>query len=194
MAATKIFFITWFSSFTPSKALKDYSDDSQKTSRNTLDKSSNAFYARQYFRQDFHEVFRSLLPKVVQILDMYFVFFRSESDFGKLLRRLSEDFLKSSNPFYAIRLPTKSSGAKSSGSLLKSSAQNMSQTFEDFSKESWKTLGRLLKDFLGSLLMYFMLEDFPRSLREVFRSLLPKVGQMNDVKWSPSLSMLRNDI
>ena len=31
-----------------------------------------------------------------------------------------------------------------------------------------ETLGRLLADFLRSLLMYFMLEDFPRSLREVF--------------------------
>ena len=30
-----------------------------------------------------------------------------------------------------------------------------------------ETLGRLLADFLRSLLMYFMLEDFPRSLRKV---------------------------
>ncbi|WZZ27347.1 hypothetical protein YC2023_010748 [Brassica napus] len=31
------------------------------------------------------------------------------------------------------------------------------------------------EDFLESLLMHFMLEDFPRSLQEVFRNLLPKV-------------------
>ena len=70
----------------------------------------------------------------------------------------------------------------------------MSQTLEDFSENSCKTLGKLLEDFLGSLLMYFMLEDFPRSLREVLQSLLLKVVQKNDVNWGPNLSMLRNDI
>ena len=71
---------------------------------------------------------------------------------------------------------------------------DLSPTLKDFLEDSWKTLERLLKDFLESFLMYYMLEDFSRNLREVFRSLLPKVVQKNDVKWSPSLSMLRNDI
>ncbi|KAG5396836.1 hypothetical protein IGI04_018650 [Brassica rapa subsp. trilocularis] len=52
--------------------------------------------------------------------------------------------------------------------------------------EDSEILGRLLANFVISLLMYFMLEDFPRSLREVFQSLMSKVVQMNDVKWSPS--------
>ncbi|KAL0771804.1 hypothetical protein Bca101_036955 [Brassica carinata] len=72
------------------------------------------------FPRNLQEVFRSLLPNVVQILDI------SESDFGKLLRNLLEDYWKtlgrllgkSSNVFYGRRLP-----AKSSESLPKSSVQ-----------------------------------------------------------------------
>ena len=41
------------------------------------------------------------------------------------------------------------------------------QIWVRFWKTSQKTLGRLSEDFLGSLIMYFMLDDFPRSLREV---------------------------
>ncbi|KAG5382928.1 hypothetical protein IGI04_034398 [Brassica rapa subsp. trilocularis] len=41
-------------------------------------------------------------------------------------------------------------------------------------KTSQKTLGRLSKDFLGSFLMYFRLDDFPRSLREVFEVFCPR--------------------
>ena len=108
---------------------------------------------------------------------------------------------KSSNAFYARRRPTKSSGS------LPSLNMQIFQIWVRLWKISRKTLGRLLetirrlladsetlKRLLRSLLMYFMLEDFPRGLREVFQSLLSKVVQMNDVKWSPSLSMLRNDI
>ena len=63
--------------------------------------------------------------------------FRSESDFGRLLRRLS--------------------------------------------KYSRKTLKRLLEDFLGSLLLHFMLEDVPWSLQEVFLCFMPKVVQNLDM-------------
>ncbi|KAG5385035.1 hypothetical protein IGI04_036505 [Brassica rapa subsp. trilocularis] len=72
---------------------------------------------------------------------------------------------------------------KSSGSLPK------------FWKTSGIILGRLSdsEDFLGNL-MYFMPEDFPRSLQKFFQSLLSKVVQRDDVKWSPNLSMLRNNI
>ena len=40
---------------------------------------------------------------------------------------------------------------------------------------------RLWEDFLGSLLMNFMLEDVPRSLQEVIRNFLPKVVQILDM-------------
>ncbi|KAG5400299.1 hypothetical protein IGI04_014906, partial [Brassica rapa subsp. trilocularis] len=99
------------------QTLKNFSEDSRKTSRNSLHKSSNTFYARSL-----QEVF---CPKR-----------------------------------YKFRICT-----------------------------LCKTLGRLSKDSRktswGSLLMYFML---------VFRSLLSKMVQRNDVKWSPNLSMLRNHI
>ena len=63
----------------------------------------------------------------------------------------------------------------------------LSQTFEDFSEDSWKTLGRLLGKYSNVL--------YARRLpTKSSGSLLPKVVQMNDVKWSPNLSMLRNDI
>ncbi|KAG5400800.1 hypothetical protein IGI04_015407, partial [Brassica rapa subsp. trilocularis] len=82
-------------------------------------------------------------------------FFRSELDFGRLPN-------KSSNAFYARRFFT-----KSSGSLLKSSAKSdLSQTLEDFTDDSWKTLRRLSEDFLGSLQIRFMLEDFVGTLQE----------------------------
>ncbi|KAF3547085.1 hypothetical protein DY000_02007481 [Brassica cretica] len=119
-------------------------------------------------------------------------------DFSKTFGRLLKDSRKTPRKtsrqvfyaFYSRRLPT-----KFSRSLMKSYGQSdLSPTLKDFLEDSWKTLERLLKDFLGSFLMYYMLEDFSRNLREVFRSLLPKVVQKNDVKWSPSLSMLRNDI
>ncbi|KAG5393365.1 hypothetical protein IGI04_023328 [Brassica rapa subsp. trilocularis] len=115
---------------------------------------------------------------MVQVMD---IFFRSKSHFGKFLRRLSEDFLKNLLMDFMLE-----DFVGSPRSLLKSYAQNLSQTLEDFSEDSWKTLKRLLEDFLGSLLMYF--------IREVFRSLLSKVVQKNDVKWISSLYMLRNDI
>ena len=57
----------------------------------------------------------------------------------------------------------------------------LSQTLEEFSEDSWKTLGRLSEDFLRSLLMHFMLEDVPRSLQEVFQSFLLKVIQILDM-------------
>ncbi|KAG5393257.1 hypothetical protein IGI04_023220 [Brassica rapa subsp. trilocularis] len=80
--------------------------------------------------------------------------------------------------------------------ILEDFSRNLQEVFRSLPTKviSYKTLGKLLKHFLGIFLMYFMLQDFSRNLREVFRSLLPKVVQRNDVKWSPSLSMLRNDI
>ncbi|KAG5392763.1 hypothetical protein IGI04_022726 [Brassica rapa subsp. trilocularis] len=54
-----------------------------------------------------------------------------------------------------------------SRSLPKYSVQNfsdLSPTLENFSKDFWKTLGRLL----AKLLIHFMLEDFPQSFQEVF--------------------------
>ncbi|WZY77627.1 hypothetical protein YC2023_024011 [Brassica napus] len=100
------------------QTLKNFSE---KTSRNTLGKSSNAFYARR------------LLPKSSA---------QNGTNFGYVLctlENLSEDSWKtlgrllgkSSNALYAIRLST-----KSSGSLMKSSAQ----------KEYWKILRRLFED------------------------------------------------
>ncbi|WZZ52774.1 hypothetical protein YC2023_052881 [Brassica napus] len=69
----------------------------------------------------------------------------------------------------------------------KALATHLSQTFEDFSEDSWKILRRLL----GKSSNVFN----PRRLPTKFSvSLLPKVVQRNDVEWSPSLSMLRNDI
>ncbi|KAG5399665.1 hypothetical protein IGI04_014272, partial [Brassica rapa subsp. trilocularis] len=91
--------------------------------------------------------------------------FAGFSDLRQILKDFSEDFRttsqntlgKCSNAFYARRLPT-----KSSGSLPTSYAESdLSQTLEKFSEDSWKTLGRLSEDFLGSFLMYFMLDDFP---------------------------------
>ncbi|WZZ39717.1 hypothetical protein YC2023_035976 [Brassica napus] len=120
------------------------------------------------FPQSLQEVFRSLLPKV------------------KTLGRLSEDFLGSLLMHFMLEDVPQSLQEVFQSFLLK-------VTLEDFSEDSW-TLGRLLEDFSRSLLMYFMPEDVPQSLREVFRSLLPKVVQRNDVKWSPCLSMLKNDI
>ncbi|WZZ33724.1 hypothetical protein YC2023_017125 [Brassica napus] len=110
---------------------------------------------------------------------------QSGTNFEKVLGRLLEDF--SGNLLMHFMLED------FPRSILKSSAQNMCQTLENFSENSWKTLRRLFEDFLGSLLMYFMLEAFPRSFRKVFQSLLPKVVQRNDVKWSPSLSIKQNN-
>ncbi|WZY94156.1 hypothetical protein YC2023_066485 [Brassica napus] len=69
---------------------------------------------------------------------------------------------------------------------------DLRQILEDFWDNSWKTLGKLSKDFrktLGRLsedflgnLLYFILEDFPLSLQKVFQSLLPKVVQRDVVK------------
>ena len=86
-------------------------------------------------------------------------------DSWKILRGLLE---KSSNAFYARRRSTKSSG--SFPKFVYAEFSDMSSTLENFSENSWKTLrncqktlgrlknlGRLLADFLGSLLMYFML-------------------------------------
>ncbi|KAG5378557.1 hypothetical protein IGI04_026399, partial [Brassica rapa subsp. trilocularis] len=118
-------------------------------------------------------------------------------DFWKTLRRLPKKY---SNVFYARKRLTKSSGSlqevfrKSSGSLPKFSAQSYTNCGYKTFGRLFETLGRLLADFLRSLLMYFMLEDFSRSLQEAFQSLMPKVVQRNDVKWRPSLSMLRDDI
>ncbi|KAG5410628.1 hypothetical protein IGI04_006947 [Brassica rapa subsp. trilocularis] len=113
-------------------------------------------------------------------------------DSWKTLRRLLGKF---SNAFYARRRPT-----KSLRSLPKFSAQsytNFGYTLKDFSEDSWKTL-RNSRKTLGRLLEkscnVFYARRLPRSLREFFQSLLPKVVQRNDVKWRPSLSMLRNDI
>ncbi|WZZ03526.1 hypothetical protein YC2023_089447 [Brassica napus] len=132
-------------------------------------------------------------PKFNQMQTYLKVFeFVGFSDLRETLKDFSEDSRKtfqntlgkSSNAFYARRLST-----KSSGSLPKSSAQ--SGTNFGYS-EFGKLLRRLLENFLGTLLMYFVLDDFPRSIREVFRSLLSKVVQKNDVKWSPSLSITHN--
>ena len=60
------------------------------------------------------------------------------------------------------------------------------QILEDFWDNSWKTLGRLLRKYSNVF--------YARSLEKVFQSLMPKVVQRDDVKWSPSLSMLRNNI
>ncbi|KAG5388598.1 hypothetical protein IGI04_030139, partial [Brassica rapa subsp. trilocularis] len=118
------------------QTLKEFSEDSRKTSQNTLGKSSNAFYARKLAS---HEIFR----------------------------KSSEVFCPKWYKFWICIL---------------------------LWKTSQKTIGRLSEDFLGSIIMYFMLDDFLRSLREVLQSLLPKVVQRNDVRWSPSLSMWRNYI
>ncbi|WZY88603.1 hypothetical protein YC2023_045338 [Brassica napus] len=67
------------------QTLKDFSDDSRKTSQNTLSKSSNAFYVRRFPTKSVG----SLLPKVVQILDKFW------KTSHKTLGRLSEDFLGS---------------------------------------------------------------------------------------------------
>ncbi|KAG5414481.1 hypothetical protein IGI04_002048 [Brassica rapa subsp. trilocularis] len=75
------------------------------------------------FPRNLEEVFQSLLPKVVQILD---IFFRSKSDFENFSEdswKTPERLLgKSSNVFYARRL-----SAKSSGSLPKSFAQGVTE-------------------------------------------------------------------
>ncbi|WZZ65509.1 hypothetical protein YC2023_076879 [Brassica napus] len=82
-----------------SQTLEDFSEDFWKTLGRLLRKSSNAFYARRCPTK-----YSRSLPK-------------SESDFGKFLRRLLEDYQKtlgillgkSSNVFYGRRLPTESS-------------------------------------------------------------------------------------
>ena len=58
---------------------------------------------------------------------------------------------------------------------------DLNHTLEDFSEHFWKTFGRLSEDFLGSLLMHFMLEDIPRSLQKVFQSFMLKVVQILDM-------------
>ena len=50
--------------------------------------------------------------------------------------------------------------------------------YEDFSEDFWTTLGR----FLGKYSNVFYAIRLPRSLHEVFGSLLPKVVQRDDVK------------
>ncbi|KAG5400608.1 hypothetical protein IGI04_015215, partial [Brassica rapa subsp. trilocularis] len=112
------------------------------------------------------------------------------SDLNQTLEDFSEYSCKTSQKTLVIHF------------MLKDVPRSLHEVFQSFMlKISQKTLGRLSKilgrllaNFLRSLLMYFMLEDFPRSLREVFQSLFAKVVQRNDVKWRPSLSMLRNDI
>ena len=53
-------------------------------------------------------------------------------------------------------------------------SEDSRKTLGKLSEDSWKTLRRLSEDFLENLLMYFMLEDFPRSLQKVFQIPLPK--------------------
>ncbi|KAG5415016.1 hypothetical protein IGI04_002583 [Brassica rapa subsp. trilocularis] len=101
----------------------------------------------------------------------------SKTDFERLLRRLSEyfseDFLGSLLMHFMLE-DFPGSLPKSSGSLPKSSTQNLSQSLKDFSEDS--------EDFLESFLMYFMRKDFPQIFQEVFRSFLPKGVQRDDVK------------
>ena len=167
------------------QTLKDFSKDS----RNTLDKSSNAFFIRRLLTESLgslYEVFRSLLSKMVQILDMYFmcvfIYYILKSYrfnlmwFFCLLFKHKKFYFWSFLCFEAIWM-----------FLNMQIFSDLSQTFEDFSEDSWKILRRLL----GKSSNVFN----PRRLPTKFSvSLLPKVVQRNDVEWSPSLSMLRNDI
>ncbi|KAF3488229.1 hypothetical protein F2Q69_00052176 [Brassica cretica] len=86
-------------------------------------------------------------------------------DFERLLRRLSEHSRKTSNAFYARRLPMKSSGSLKSSEVfcLKchlnafeyADFSDLRHILEDFWDNSSKTLGRLSKDSrktLGRLL------------------------------------------
>ncbi|KAG5389298.1 hypothetical protein IGI04_030839 [Brassica rapa subsp. trilocularis] len=149
------------------QTLKNFSEDSQKT----LGKSSNTFFARRLSTKS-----PGSLPKSS---------IQNGTYFGYTLKRLLGKY---SNAFYARRLLGKFSNAfyatKSSGSLLKSSAQSDT----NFGYIFCSAFGRLLRRLSE------LLEDFLESLRKVFRCFLPKVVQKNDVKWSSSLSMLRNDI
>ncbi|KAF3554956.1 hypothetical protein F2Q69_00013151 [Brassica cretica] len=102
------------------QTLKYFSEDFRKTSQNTFGRLLRILLASllmHFMLEDF--------PRNLQEV-FYPIFFRSESDFGKLLRKLLEDYWKtlgrllgkSSNVFYARRLPV-----KSSESLPKSSVQ-----------------------------------------------------------------------
>ncbi|KAG5375529.1 hypothetical protein IGI04_040125, partial [Brassica rapa subsp. trilocularis] len=153
---------------------------SRKTSQKTLEKSSNAFFARRLPTK-----FSGNLPKSLESLPTSSV--QNSTNIGYTLGRLLG---KSSNAFYAGKLPT-----KSSESLLKSSAQNLSQTLEDFLEDPWKIFGKLMENSQKTLgrksSNVFYARRLPTKSSE---SLLLKVVQRTNVKWSPSLSMLRNDI
>ncbi|KAF3590619.1 hypothetical protein DY000_02020935 [Brassica cretica] len=122
---------------------------------------------------------------VFHYMVLIFHSFKGFSDLKQTLKDFLEDSWKtlgkSFNVFYARGLPTKSSGSlpKSSEVFCPKLWKTSQKTLGRISEDSWKILGRLmedsrktlkrlLEDFLGSLLMYFMLEDFPRSLEEVF--------------------------
>ncbi|KAG5406882.1 hypothetical protein IGI04_013001, partial [Brassica rapa subsp. trilocularis] len=156
-----------------------------------LDKSSNVFYPRR-LRGSLQEVFCPNYLNAfeyVKLSDLNQTLENFLKDSWKTLGRLLG---KSSIAFYARRRPT-----KFSGSLPKFPAQsytNFGYTLEDFSEDSWKTLKNSRKT-LGRLLEKSFNVFYARKLPTKFSgSLLPKVVQRNDVKWRPSLSMLRNNI
>ncbi|KAF2552154.1 hypothetical protein F2Q68_00033711 [Brassica cretica] len=99
------------------QTLKDFSD-----SRKTLSKSSNAFYARRLPTKSSGSLLKSSAQSGTNFV---YIFFRSESDFGRLLRKLLEDSRKTLGKLLEDFLGSfQMYSWKSSGSLLKSSAQS----------------------------------------------------------------------
>ena len=124
----------------------DFSEESRKISHNNLGKSSNAFYARRLPTKSS----RSLLPKVIQILDMYFV--------CVYLLDSKKSYRFNLIWFFFYYLSIK----KLFLSFLYFEVIWMFLNMQIFYiwvrlwKTSQKTLGRLSEDFLGKLLMHFM--------------------------------------
>ncbi|KAF3523570.1 hypothetical protein F2Q69_00049810 [Brassica cretica] len=90
MAATKMFFITWFSSSTHLKVFSDLEDSGLED-----------FQTSRRLPDDFQEVFNQMV--LIFYLDMYFVFqiwgliymfSRSRSNFGRLMGSLLGSLLK----------------------------------------------------------------------------------------------------
>ena len=140
------------------QTLKDFSEDSRKT----FGKSYNAFFARRLPTGSLPKSPGSLLSIMIQILDMYFVcvyILDSKSYRFNLIWLFYLLFKHKSSIFEVF-------------SVLKAFECfwicRFFQIWITLWKTSQETLGRLSEDFLGNLLWHFMLEDFPRSLEEVF--------------------------
>ncbi|KAG5401448.1 hypothetical protein IGI04_016055 [Brassica rapa subsp. trilocularis] len=97
MSTTKMFFIS-------EQTLKDFSEDSRKTSQNTLGKSYSAYYARRLPTKSSESLPKSSVQGDFSDLSQTLENFSVDS-WKTLIRHLE----KSSKAFYAIRLPTKSS-------------------------------------------------------------------------------------